>query len=233
MNDTAKPKWEQHAAAPNTHAAAYDLLHKHLADFKGLKLCDVPCGAGLFSARLLADGASVAVMDIEAVEPFNIDPALRTLGDANLGLPYGEGEFDALVSIEGIEHLENPSFFLRECARVVKPGGLVLISTPNVDSWRSRRYVARFGYHKFFAPDNIATKESGHMLPIDRVFFSGAAHKAGLEILEVGVNTLADKGKWWKEPLRPYLTRKLPAEMRGEIPFYGDVVIYLLKKRHA
>ena len=60
------------------------------------------------------------------------------------------GELDAMISIEGIEHLENPSLFVRECARVVKPGGLVFLSTPNVDSYRSRRSVHLHGFHKYF-----------------------------------------------------------------------------------
>lgn len=45
--------------------------------------------------------------------------------------PYEDGSFDALTSIEVIEHLENPYHFLRECARILKPNGVLILSTPN------------------------------------------------------------------------------------------------------
>ncbi len=47
--------------------------------------------------------------------------------------PYEDDSFDALTSIEVIEHLENPYHFLREAARILKPGGVFILSTPNPD----------------------------------------------------------------------------------------------------
>jgi 2-polyprenyl-3-methyl-5-hydroxy-6-metoxy-1,4-benzoquinol methylase len=38
---------------------------------------------------------------------------------------------DVVASVETIEHLENPRAFMRQLARVVKPGGVVIVSTPN------------------------------------------------------------------------------------------------------
>ncbi len=229
---TNSDQWPEHAAAPNTHNRVLELVKQYFPDAQGVKVCDLPCGAGMFSARLAQLGMNVTAVDLEAVEPFYFDKTRRLLADANLPLPFKDGEFDALVSIEGIEHLENPSFFVRECARVVKPGGLVILSTPNVDSYRSRRSTHVHGFHKYFKPVSAEHKMAWHLHPIDMTFVRGAVRKAGLVIREVAVNRMSGKGLL-SEALRPLFTRKLPDELRGAIPYYGEVIIYVLHKPGA
>jgi SAM-dependent methyltransferase len=222
-------EWPAHAAPSNTHARVWELVQARIGELAGKRVLDVPCGAGAFSARLAASGADLRALDVAAVEPFLAPREARALADANLGLPFAAGEFDAVVTIEGIEHLENPSLFLRECARVTRPGGWIFLTTPNVDSLRSRKYVAAYGFHRYFGPVNDTDKDSGHLHPIDMIFMRGALRRAGLEIAEVTVNRVHKK-RWWTEWLRPRLTRKLPAYMKGEVPFYGDSIIYVLRK---
>lgn len=226
---TNSDQWPEHAAAPNTHNRVYELVQQYLPQAQGKKICDLPCGAGAFSARLAQLGAAVTAVDLEAVEPFYYDKSHRVLADANLALPFADNEFDAMVSIEGIEHLENPSFFVRECARVVKPGGLVFLSTPNVDSYRSRRSTHVHGFHKYFMPVSASHKMAYHLHPIDMTFVRGAVQKAGLAIEGLAVNRMSGK-TLISEILRPLFTRKLPAELKGEIPHYGEVIIYVLRK---
>jgi 2-polyprenyl-3-methyl-5-hydroxy-6-metoxy-1,4-benzoquinol methylase len=222
-------EWPEQAAAANTHQRVFELVQQYLLEPQGRKVCDLPCGAGAFSARLATLGCNVTAVDLEAAEPFYFDRAQRVLADGNLKLPFADGEFDAMVSIEGIEHLENPSFFVRECARVVKPGGLVILSTPNVDSYRSRRSAHFHGYHKYFRPLSPTHKTAYHLHPIDMTFMGGALRKAGLEVMDLAVNRMNDKN-WLRELMRPLFNRKLPAEMKGAIPFYGEVIIYILRK---
>ncbi len=229
IDQVGPESWPEHAAAPNTHNRVYELVQHYLGEMRGKKVCDLPCGAGAFSARLGKLGAQVKAVDIEAVEPFYFDPARRVLADANCTLPFADGEFDAMVSIEGIEHLENPSFFMRECARLVKPGGLVFISTPNVDSYRSRRSAHIHGFHKYFKPVSAEQKMAYHLHPIDMTFVRGAARRSGLEIIEVAVNRMHGKSML-SEILRPLFTRKLPPELSSPIPYYGEVIIYVLRK---
>lgn len=231
LTNPAQTQWPEHAAAHNTHQRVLDMIHRMLPSASGRKALDVPCGAGALSARLAASGLSVTSVDIEAVEPFLHDPKQRVLADANHGLPFPDQEYDLVLSVEGIEHLENPSAFLRECARVTRHDGLVIISTPNVDSFRSRRWALLRGHPRFFGPQGEANKDSGHLHGIDMIFFRGAAARAGLEIIDIAVNDI-DKS-WFSELLRPWLTRRLPTAMQGEIPFYGDVMIYGLRKKNA
>lgn len=57
--------------------------------------------------------------------------------DLNQPLPYQDGNFDVIVSSEVIEHLENPRAVTREWSRLLRPGGTLILSTPNCESWRS------------------------------------------------------------------------------------------------
>ncbi len=53
------------------------------------------------------------------------------VADLESGLPLQSGSADVVAAVEVIEHLENPRGFVRELARVTRPGGIVLITTPN------------------------------------------------------------------------------------------------------
>ncbi len=224
-----KADWKPHAAAPNTHQRVLELVRTYLKDKPGARLCDLPCGAGALSAQLAAGGLDVIAVDIAAVEPFKFERERRRLHDCNRGLPFADAELDAVVSVEGIEHLENPTGFLRECARVLRPGGLLFLTTPNVDSLRSRKYVIGRGYHRFFGPEGENARDAGHVHPIDMMFVRYAIKALGLTWVAAAVNRISGK-TWYSELVRPLLQRKLPVWMRGEVPFYGDVLIYVLRR---
>jgi SAM-dependent methyltransferase len=70
-----------------------------------------------------------------------------TLCDMNLPLPFDEKAFDAVVCIDGIEHIERPFDFVRESGRVLREGGTLVISTPNISALRSRWRWLWTGFH--------------------------------------------------------------------------------------
>jgi len=93
-------------------------------------LLDIPAGEGSESARLSAIGFEVVAADLFATHP---RVELRWVrADCNAPLPFRTGAFNAVLSREGIEHFENQAGFIRECARVLRPGGRIVITTPNV-----------------------------------------------------------------------------------------------------
>lgn len=100
----------------------------------GKRVLDIACGEGYGSAALVKCGAAQVIgMDVssEAVEhargKYGID---ARLGDAQaIALP--SDSVDLVVSFETIEHLPEPELFLDEARRVLAPGGLLIVSTPN------------------------------------------------------------------------------------------------------
>jgi cyclopropane fatty-acyl-phospholipid synthase-like methyltransferase len=121
------------------------------------RVLDAPCGgAAALTLALQQQGVAAIGADLDA-------DAKGKLGDAfveaNLDgeLPWAEQTFDAVFSTEGIEHLENHYSFLREVNRILKPGGVLVLTTPNITALRSRM---RFFGSGFFGRDGRPLNES-------------------------------------------------------------------------
>jgi SAM-dependent methyltransferase len=106
-------------------------------DALGKRVLDLSCGGGRTAAMLAKLGYQVIATE------YGVPPALagdRRVGgvDLNALLPFRTASFDAVDLVEVIEHIENQPQLIREIARVLKPNGLVLISTPNILNMTSR-----------------------------------------------------------------------------------------------
>jgi 2-polyprenyl-6-hydroxyphenyl methylase/3-demethylubiquinone-9 3-methyltransferase len=145
------------------------------APLADLRLLDIGCGGGLISEPMCRLGARVT----------GIDAADRTVAVARLhaermalGIDYrwatvealrGNGEsFDVVLALEVVEHVADPPLFLRCCAELVRPGGLLIVSTLNRTAKAfalaviGAEYVLRWlprGTHdwrKFLKPSQVA-----------------------------------------------------------------------------
>jgi len=114
------------------------------------KVLDAPCGGTAALTLALRDrgfDATGADIDPEAAMALGNDFVKANLDGA---LPWPDQTFDLVISTEGIEHLENHYSFLREVNRVLKPGGTLILTTPNITALRSR---VRFLGSGFFGRD--------------------------------------------------------------------------------
>src|SRR3989338_4954150 len=104
---------------------------------------DAPAGSGGTSLILQEIGFKPILVDLfpsrllkNSLEEKNLPYRERRMpcvkADLNCQLPFRNSSFDYIVSQEGIEHLENQAQFIRECGRILKDGGKLIISTPNV-----------------------------------------------------------------------------------------------------
>lgn len=95
----------------------------------GQTALDVGCREGEQSRWLEARGYEVTSIDVEKV----YDRA--SVVNADEPLPYADGSFDLVWCSEVIEHLQDPAASLAEMRRVLKPGGTLLLTTPNSYAW--------------------------------------------------------------------------------------------------
>jgi 2-polyprenyl-3-methyl-5-hydroxy-6-metoxy-1,4-benzoquinol methylase len=114
------------------------LIDQFLTDemLRDKQVLDVGCGLGFFSERLRERGADVLGCDIG---PGLVERTRQRAGCPavvadvmHLAEQFGENRFDIIVSSECIEHTPEPPEALKQMARVVKPGGYLSISTPNI-----------------------------------------------------------------------------------------------------
>jgi ubiquinone/menaquinone biosynthesis C-methylase UbiE len=73
-------------------------------------------------------------------------------GDLNAALPYEDESFDHVVCVEGLEHIENPHQAVREFRRVVRRGGHLVVSVPNILNIEERLKWLLYGYTSHFKP---------------------------------------------------------------------------------
>ncbi len=131
----------------------------------GAKVLDAPCGDGEISMALAKAGFEVSGVDIVD----ELTPEARAalggrfrISDLTGKLPWPDASFDLVVSIEGIEHLENAFAFAREANRVCRPGGIFIVTTPNTISIRSR--VRFFGSGLYLSDPRPLNEASRHPL---------------------------------------------------------------------
>lgn len=111
---------------------------------RGVKILDVGCAAGIVAERLAKEGAEVVAIDpakelIEVAKRHLVGTQSR---HADINVTYiceliqdhaakHEGEYDAVMASEVIEHVPDPDFFIEHCVKALKPGGSIFVTTLN------------------------------------------------------------------------------------------------------
>jgi SAM-dependent methyltransferase len=133
------------------HEAVHDTAMRILEALPRGSLLDVPAGQGALAARLLKAGFRVRCCDLYT-EIFRLDGVEIRRGDLSQSLPYEDGEFDYITCVEGLEHIENPQQAIREFARILRPGGHLVTSVPNILNIEERLKWLLYGYTSHFKP---------------------------------------------------------------------------------
>ncbi len=137
---------------------------RRLALPAGAAILDAPCGDGAVCERIAAMGSFLVVgADVDPApgdRPSSATGGCRcryAVANLDSPLPWRDSSFDLVVCVEGIEHLEDAFAFCREVHRIVRPGGCLLVTTPNILSIRSR--IRYFG-SGFYTQDPRPLDES-------------------------------------------------------------------------
>ena len=219
----------ERAPVAMAHEAIHERVEEILNNCSRGPLLDVPAGEGALASRLKALGFEVRCCDLYT-EIFRLRDIEIRRGDLSKALPYETAEFDYVTCVEGIEHIENPQQAVREFARVLRPGGHLILSTPNILNIEERLKWLFYGYTSHFKPlsrDHLDAlrRDYGQMeevaLHVNPVSYSELRYtleKYGFEI----VRTLKDKPKknlwvyWPVVALVRLLGRLTPERKRRE-----------------
>ncbi len=211
---------------------------------------DIPSGQGAMTRKLKHRGFSVHAADL--VPNLRVTGVEFTKADMDSELPFEHNSFDAVACSEGIEHLERPFDFLRECGRVLRPNGVLVLSTPNISSLRSRWRWLLTGFHakckiplQEGAPPPhghiglLAFHELRYMLHtcgfvIDRVLTNRIKPISWFYAPLVPASYLVTQGVMWRETrtsAQRQLNRQVLAQMFSLPVLFGEALILGARRR--
>jgi len=124
-------------------------------------ILDCPAGEGALAQDLVAEGFQVCCCDLYS-ELFRLDGVEIKRGDLAGTLPYASESFDYITSLDGLEHIDSPPQAFREYRRLLKPGGHLIISVPNIMNIEERLKWLLFGYTSHFKPLSEQSKTKIH-----------------------------------------------------------------------
>jgi SAM-dependent methyltransferase len=144
------------------HDAVMGVLAERLVNNPAPQILDVAAGKGALSQRVI-DQYPNSTLDCNDLESGILANGVRDIFSKNLNENFDfKRGYDFILAIEVIEHLENPFHFIRTLNKHLNPGGIIILSTPNVDSLFDRLYYFFFGYPYYFGDRGILNS-GGHI----------------------------------------------------------------------
>ncbi len=211
-------------------------------------LLDAPAGTGAFALGAGRLGYAVTCADIDCSR-FSAEGLQCGRVDLNQPWPYGNARFDVVACIEAIEHLENPWLLVREANRVLKPGGVLLVTTPNVLSIKSRVSYLFNGYPNYFHFGVIPVPGSDEELPVGHINPVGflelrhilARNSFHIETVETNRHVYRNrlfgkivkffaKSRWRRRTRRNVAESELRTIMLSPALLYGEILIVKARK---
>lgn len=189
-------KYRQAATVDSDHKNQYKGLHIHALE--GLHeavarhllkvappnktLLDLAAGSGALGLRLSDHGYAVTATDI-VDENFRLKGKIPFIG-ADLNSNFADRfdqHFDVISAVEIIEHIENPRHFFRQCAALLNPQGVLLVSTPNINSPVSQALSIRLGHFQWFTDADYHSE--GHINPVSPSLMMKCALETGFQAI--------------------------------------------------
>jgi glycosyltransferase involved in cell wall biosynthesis len=158
-----------------------------LTEQKPKRILDLGCSNGRLGELLRLAGHTV--VGVDAVKLDGVGDRLDEFveADLNLGIPYEAGTgFDVVLGADVLEHLNDPAKLLAEAKRVLAPGGVVMVSVPNIAHWYPRIRVAsgRFQYER------RGVFDYGHIRFFTHRTFERMARGAGFDVRKRSITGL-------------------------------------------
>lgn len=215
MTMTATMTETPHDAQPGP--MALPAIHDHLMDLiqrespPPCDIVDIGAGQGAISARLLEAGYRVSACDLFP-EMFRAKGIECRQVDATGALPFEDESLDVAIAVEVVEHLESHRPLFSEAARVLRPGGAFIFTTPNINSLKSRWRFLTTGYFYSFGPLDPAVDDPvrQHIAPftVDRYRFLLGRCGLTLSNVETDKYQTSSKSLSWLSPFIRWSARR-------------------------
>jgi SAM-dependent methyltransferase len=203
---------------PASHRATNELVVSLLTRTGkiGGEILDMGAGGGYLTRLLseerarhgLARGKGLSACDIDGAA-FSAEEVPFKRCNVDEGLPYPVAAFDAVAAVEVMEHTRTPYRVLGEIARVLRPGGMLIFSVPNVGHMLSRMTFAASGhYHMFPSPSTKienAGRLSGHVAPLPFQYWHYGLRTAGFTDIRLHADRIKKGAAGWAVLLWPIL----------------------------
>lgn len=186
---------------------------------RSAEILEVGTGSGELAEELLGRGyRHLTLLDIDEYLPADVQKKVQFIKAdlSNAVLPIEDASIDCVLAIAIIEHLENPYHGIRELARVLKPGGTLLVSLPHIHSARSKwNFLFRGELSGYRAENN-------HIALFTRSLFQKA----------FAAFTVAEKH--FSPGFMKLLGKKIrfPGTFESLNAWFGSDVLYVLVKKH-
>lgn len=212
------PRWEKARNISLDRGRFVKQILNQFSDLKNLAILDLGSGEG-GTTKVLSENNFVVSLDISFIrltrqkENYNLKEMLQA--DA-VKLPFTDSSFDLIVIQDVLEHIENINLFHQELERVIKPNGIIYLSTPNkfslinffsdphwgvpVISVLSRNMIKKF-FLKFFRKREIKRNDIPQLLSLARIQKLFSERFEVKLMTDFAVNELfkGDKGIAWSD----------------------------------
>ncbi len=151
------PYWGEHAAR---YRFALPFVEK-------MSVLDIACGTGYGIGMLRSRAKFVAGVDIDPAAAAEAKTECGENGAVllgnGLGLPFEDGTFDVITSFETLEHLHDRRLFLAELKRVIRAGGVLILSTPNANYSQPVNGIPANPFHIYeYKPGELLNELEAH-----------------------------------------------------------------------
>ena len=179
--------------------------HVHLQP-RGTRLLDIGCNIGTFLQ--VAKERGYSVLGVEP-DPGAVEAGLRAGLDIRCGYLHevnlGDAQYDIVTLFEVLEHLEDPAGLLKECRRILKPGGFLCMTTGNSRSWTARFMKGKWDYFDL---------KLGHISFFNPSSVSLMAERTGFEVVKIETKSVGLQRKEETSRVK-YRMSKMVAEVLG------------------
>lgn len=197
-------------STPQIHAAVVKIAKASQLP-PNFRCLDIGAGVGKLLSKLKAEFPQMQpdACDFH-VERFDLPGVqVKTVHLDRDPLPYADNSFDLITCTEVFEHVENYRAILREMRRILKPGGRVIITTPNVLNALSRWRNVIVGFPNLFGPlptkaDNLFST-GRHITPIPYFYLAHAMLEADLKDIDLHMDRLSTTSLFWSVVFYPLM----------------------------